>query len=266
MLTRSGIVRRKIRSLALYIFNYLDNSGTANFDTNGEKKFVAELFRHVAASSSGRAVFFDIGANVGEYTEMLLERGSTLSSAPDIHVFEPTKACFELISSKFAAADNVILNRKAVSDSAGSVAIYYDTEKSALASLHKRNLDAYSVELNRSETVDTIRLDAYIEAQRIKHINFVKIDIEGHEMAAFAGFGSYLDGEFIDFVQFEYGGANLDSHTSLMDLYSLFDKAGFVMTKVMRNGLEIRPYKPWMDNFHYANYVAVSRKILPGLT
>ena len=84
-------------------------------------------------------------------------------------------------------------------------------------------------------------------------------------MAAFEGLGSYLNGDFIDFVQFEYGGANLDSHTSLMELYALFEKAGFVMTKVMRNGLDIRPYKPWMENFQYANYVAISRKIVDGL-
>jgi hypothetical protein len=47
-----------------------------------------------------------------------------------------------------------------------------------------------------------------------------------------------------------------------MDFYTLFDGAGFVMAKVMRGGLEIRPYRPWMDNFQYANYVAVSRRIV----
>jgi hypothetical protein len=50
-----------------------------------------------------------------------------------------------------------------------------------------------------------------------------------------------------------------------MDLYTLFEKAGFVVAKVMRNGLEVRPYKPWMDNFQYANYVAISSKVLSRL-
>jgi FkbM family methyltransferase len=161
--------------------------------------------------------------------------------------------------------DYVILNRKAVSNRASAVEIYYDTEKSALASLYKRNLDAFSVVMNRSEIVETNRLDMYIETMGVRHIHLLKIDIEGHEIAAFEGLGAYLHGDFIDFVQFEYGGANLDSHTSLVDLYSVFNKAGFVMAKVMRNGLEVRPYYPWMDNFQYANYVAVSHRIMAEL-
>ena len=261
MITRENGLIRKLRTLVLRIFLYLDNSGTADFDTNGEKRFVEDLFDFVALTEPNRAVFFDIGANVGEYTEMLLERSSVLPRAPEIHVFEPTTSCFGIITAKFGARDNVVLNQQAVSNSAGGVEIYYDAEQSTLASLHKRNLEAYSVELSCSETVDTIRLDTYIEGRGIAHIHFLKIDIEGHEVAAFEGLGKYLDGDFIDFIQFEYGGANLDSHTSLMGFYTLFDKAGFVMTKVMRNGLEVRPYKPWMDNFQYANYVAVSKKI-----
>ncbi|GEM_PF-6492360 len=52
----------------------------------------------------------------------------------------------------------------------------------------------------------------------------------------------------------------IDSHTSLMELYVLFEDAGFVVAKIMRKGLEIRSYKPWMDNFQYGNYVAISKK------
>ncbi len=265
MITRENGVIRKLRTLALWIFLYLDNSGTADFDTNGERKFVGNLFDFVAHAEPGRAVFLDIGANIGEYTQMLLEKSSALPAVPEIHVFEPTRSYFEIIMAKFGIRENVVLNQQAVSNSAGEVEIYYDAEKSTLASLYKRNLDAYSVELNRSETVTTTRLDRYIERKGITHIHFLKIDIEGHEIAAFEGLGRYLNGDFIDFVQFEYGGANLDSRTSLMDFYSLFDNAGFVMTKIMRNNLEVRPYKPWMDNFQYANYVAVSKRIFDEL-
>ncbi len=256
---------RKLRTLTHRIFLYLDNSGMADFDTNGEKKFVENLFSYVAQTQLSRAVFIDVGANVGEYTEMLLAKSSALPTVPAIHVFEPTRSCFEVIRKKFGARGNVILNQLAVSDNAGEVEIYYDAEHSALASLHKRNLAAYSIELNRSEMVMAIRLDAYIEQKGIAHINFLKIDIEGHEIVALEGLGKYLNGDFIDFVQFEYGGANLDSHTNLMDFYTMFDKSGFVVSKVMRNGLEVRPYKPWMDNFQYANYVAISKKIFDGL-
>jgi hypothetical protein len=105
-------------------------------------------------------------------------------------------------------------------------------------------------------------MDEYIESKNIKHINFIKIDIEGHELRAFEGFGKYINGDFIDYIQFEYGGANLDSHTSLMEIYKFLESRGFLIAKVMRNGLEIRSYKPFMENFNYANYVAISKRVV----
>ena len=266
MITDQSVLMRKLRTLALRVFLYLDNSGTSDFDSNGEKRFIDNLFRRVACTRGDTTVFFDVGANVGEYTRMLVDKCATANFTPEIHVFEPTRSCFETVSAKFGGMDHVILNRKAISNKAEQVEIYYDVAGSELASLYKRNLDAYSTEMNRSETVEAIRLDSYIETAGIKHIHFLKIDIEGHEIAAFEGLGIYLNVDFIDFIQFEYGGANLDSHTSLMDLYAVFTKAGFVMTKVMPNGLEVRPYKPWMDNFQYANFVAVSDRVMAEFT
>lgn len=51
--------------------------------------------------------------------------------------------------------------------------------------------------------------------------------------------GAYLNSNFIDYIQFEYGGADLDSH----------------------KGLKVRDYKPYMGNFQYSNYVAISNRI-----
>lgn len=265
MITHPALFRSKLRSLALHLFNYLENNGNADFAANGEECFIEGLFAHLAKSVHGRAVLLDVGANVGEYTQMLLDRSARLSSGAQIHLFEPTRACFGTLTSKFARLPSVILNNKAVSNIAGTAQIYYDAGGSKLASLERRNLDAYAVRLDQSESVETIRLDDYLRERGIDHVHFLKIDIEGHEMAAFEGMGEYFSGEVLDFVQFEYGGANLDSHTTLMDLYALFEGAGFVVAKVMRGGLEIRPYKPWMDNFCYANYVAISRRVADGL-
>ena len=129
----------------------------------------------------------------------------------------------------------------------------------------RANLSSIGMSLNQSETVQTIRLDSYIKAKRITHIHLLKIDIEGHEIAAFEGMGEYLSGDFVDFIQFEYGGANLDSKTSLMDLYALFESRGFVVGKLMPRGVELRAYKAWMENFQYANYVAISRPLAQKL-
>lgn len=266
MITRSNIIVKKLRSLALHLFHHLENNGNIDFAANGERRFTENLFSYLAKAAHGRVVLFDIGANVGEYTEMLLENGGGLTQGVEIHVFEPTRACFDILKGKFSASGGVVLNDNAVSKASGTAEIFYDISGSKLASLERRNLDAYSIRLERSETVKTVRLDEYLDKKGIGHVHFMKIDIEGHEVAAFEGMGKYFNGEIVDFIQFEYGGANLDSHTSLMELYALFDKAGFVVAKIMRDGLEIREYRPWMDNFQYANYVAISRRIVDSLS
>lgn len=205
---------------------------------------------------------FDMGANIGEYSSMLLDNSQRHDVALELHLFEPTKSCFETISKKFESNMNLTLNNFGVSDSNMSAKIFYDKEQSGLASLYKRNLDSYNLELNKSEEIVLKRVDEYIESKNIKHISFVKIDIEGHELKAFNGFGKYLNSDFIDYIQFEYGGANLDSHSSLMEIYKFFEDKNFSIAKVMPKGLEVLQYKPFMDNFMYANYVAISNKIL----
>jgi len=205
---------------------------------------------------------FDIGANVGEYSSMLLDNSKSHNVELNLHLFEPTKSCFEIISKKFGSKNNVTLNNFGVSDSNTTAQIFYDKEQSGLASLYQRNLDSYNLQLNQSEEIILKRIDEYIEEKNIKHVDFIKIDIEGHELKAFYGFGNYLNDDFVDYIQFEYGGANLDSHSSLMEIYKFFEKRGFSIAKIMPNGLEVRKYSPFMDNFMYSNYVAISNKVL----
>ena len=143
----------------------------------------------------------------------------------------------------------------------GNAEIYYDQEKSGFASLYQRNLDFYKINLSKSETISLKRLDNYFQIANIEHVHLMKIDIEGHEIAAWKGMAHFLNLDFVDFIQFEYGGSNLDSHTSLLDIYSMLEKAGFIICKLMPKFLEPRSYRPNIDNFSYAKYVAVSNRV-----
>lgn len=261
MYTDIPFIKRKLRGLAWRVFNTIENNGNAKFEENGEKVFIENLFKTFKANGGGKIVF-DIGANIGEYSTMLLDNSQKNGVEVELHLFEPTKSCFQTISKKFNSKSNVTLNNFGVSDSNATAQIFYDKEQSGLASLYQRNLDSYNLQLNQSEEITLKRIDEYIQHKNIQHIDFIKIDIEGHELKAFDGFGNYLNSDFIDYIQFEYGGANLDSHSSLMEIYKFFEDREFTVAKIMPNGLEIRKYGPYMDNFMYANYVAISNKVL----
>jgi FkbM family methyltransferase len=256
---------RKIRVLTLRIFYWIENDNNIDFTSNGEGYFIDAVVSYFAKLEGMRLEIFDIGGNRGDYTQILLEKSYNQKLNARIHVFEPTTSCFKLLTDRFAKLSNIILNQLAVSNSNGDMEIYYDQQESPLASLYQRNLSAIGMSLSQSETIQTTRLDAYIRGKEITHIHLLKIDIEGHEIAAFEGIGDYLSGDFVDFIQFEYGGANLDSKSSLMDFYAMLEKREFVIGKLMPRGVELRAYEPWMDNFQYANYVAISRRVVEKL-
>ncbi len=245
----------KIKSVLFTINNRLDNNNNPDIDTNGESKF---LDRFLNSFDKGITVF-DVGANIGHYSEIIVNSCAYRSLNYEIHLFEPTKSCFTELTNKFGQNPRLVLNNFGVSDSEGSTTIFYDTEKSGFASLYQRNLKHENISMDQQEEIVIKRLDAYIEENKITKIDLLKIDIEGHELFAFKGLGKYLNSDFISAIQFEYGGANLDSHTSLKDLYTLLQPAGFDIYKIMKKGLEKREYTGRIENFQYANYVALSK-------
>ncbi len=254
-------LERKILGLAYRI----QNTGDGNFEKNGELAFARKLGDLYADADF---VFFDIGANKGEYTSMILS--ATRAKSLSAHLFEPQKTCFKGLSSmRFLTLPKhtperkaVILNNFGLSDENGEATLFKDADESGLASVHKRNLDHYGIDMGLTETISLRKASEYVAEKLVKKIHLIKIDVEGHEIPALSGFGDFLSGDNVDFIQFEYGGANLDSHTSLLELFRFFEARGFVVCKMTKKGLETRRYGPELENFMYQNYVAVSKRIV----
>jgi FkbM family methyltransferase len=247
------------KNCLIKIVNRLENNNNCNFKTNGEEKFINDFF---SIYRNSKMIIFDIGGNIGNYSAIILKKCKEYKIDYTIHIFEPTKSCFSILNEKFGTNNSIIINNFGLSNVNTKTLIYYDKENSGLASLYRRNLKAYNIQLDKSEMVDLKRMEDYINERKIPRIDFLKVDIEGHELFAFKGFGPYLSSKFITVIQFEYGGANLDSHTSLMEIYELLKKRGFEVFKIMPKYIEKRQYYPYMDNFFYSNYVAISKEFI----
>lgn len=239
----------------------LENIGNGHPTVSGESAFISQFSERYADS----IVCFDIGANVGDYTDLLLRSRGVKAARDAYHLFEPQKTCFADLKKRFAGERGIVLNNFALSDAKGEAVIYKDSDKSGLTSLYKRNLEYYGLKMDVEETIALETAADYIARNRISKIHLVKMDVEGNEMKTLKGFDSYLRPDFIDFIQFEYGGANLDSHTNLMDFFAFFEERGFIVCKMMRKGLERRTYDPRIENFICQNYVAVSKNIFETL-
>lgn len=235
----------------------LDNSGDTNIVKNGELNFI----RSVCKNASEDFVFFDIGGNYGEYTELILRELNTKNY--NIHIFEPQKKILEGLKEKFEGNKSIVINDYGLSDKDSSQPIYKNNDGSGLASLYPRDLKHYDIPMNVTEDIKLKTGLEYVKKNKIGHINFMKIDVEGHELFVLRGFGEFLSTKHIDIIQFEYGGANLDSRTSLLDFFNYFQDRGFYLCKIMRKSLlPFKQYDPRFENYVYQNWVAINPKLL----
>ncbi|RRD66105.1 FkbM family methyltransferase [Fretibacterium sp. OH1220_COT-178] len=250
-------LRSFLKKVAWRLYAWAENLNDCNFESNGEGYFLSHL---PFEEQKEPFIFFDVGANMGKYSQMLLKQ------FPDAegHLFEPLPSCAAELRDVFIDNKTVHINEAAVSDEEETRSLWFADPQNTLASFYRRDPASCGVDANSFLEVKTITLESYIKSHGIKHIHLLKVDVEGHELKVLEGLGGFLRPDFIDLIQFEYGGAGIDSMTSLRSLYRLFESRGFIVCKLMPKGLCRRCYYPVMDNFQYSNYVAVSMS-LPGI-
>jgi len=259
---KKNLFRKKIRNIIFLLYNWVENNNDAEFATNGEKRFLNSLINTLLDSLT----IFDIGANIGKYSEIIIEECNSKKLKYDLHIFEPSKKAFEILEAKFSKDKNIYLNNFGVSDSERDAEIFFDKEGSSLASLYQRKDSSGKLLLDKKDVIHLKRLEGYIRERSIKKIDFLKIDIEGHELSAFRGLGEFLNPSFIKAIQFEYGGTNFDSKTSLRELYSLLEPKGYTIFKIIKNHIEKRNYELKMENFQYSNYAALAEDLFSDRT
>jgi FkbM family methyltransferase len=115
----------------------------------------------------------DIGANMGMYTRQL----SKLT--PRVHAFEPTREMARLL--RKTSARNVIVHEVALSDRTGSAELHLPIIEGERATT-RASLETMEGPQS-GQTVAVRRLDDEID----EPIGFMKIDVEGHELAVLRG-------------------------------------------------------------------------------
>jgi hypothetical protein len=54
MLVKLPYIKQKVRGLSWRIFNFIENNGNANFDLNGERVFIENLYNFFNTNGGGR--------------------------------------------------------------------------------------------------------------------------------------------------------------------------------------------------------------------
>lgn len=151
------------------------------------------------------------------------------------------------------------LNNIALGEKNKKAFLYFDRELSGLASVYKRRLDHFNIGMKKQEEINVIKLDSYCEEKNIIHIDLIKLDVEGYEYKILLGAASLLKNNAIDYIQFEFGGCNIDSRTYFQDFYYLL-KNNYNIYRILKNDLYlIDKYREADEIFVTTNYLAINK-------
>lgn len=225
---------------------------------SGERAVFRNFLRE-RKSASKPLVIFDVGANVGEYTQMVVEEAEKTEVQYHVYSFEPSQKAFTELEKKFTSNPQVSLSRFGIGKEQAEVMLYADAAGSGLGSLYSRDLAFYDITITPQAVVSVITLDQFCAEQAITYIDFLKLDIEGSEYAALQGAVQLLGQKKIRVIQFEFGGTAIDARVYFKDFYSLLYRE-YDIYRVLKTGLrKVNSYEERWEIFMTSNFIAKIR-------
>lgn len=204
--------------------------------------------------NSDKPLLFDVGANIGEYTEEFLLRFPEGQS----FAFEPSSAHLTILRRRMSGSRRVKIFPIGLGVEASIRTLYKDKDVSGLASLTRRRLDHMKIEMNYVENVSIRTLDDIVIEAGVTCIDLLKIDVEGHDLDVLRGGTNAMERGLVKLVQFEFGGCNLDTRTNLQDFWYFFQQYGFEIGIVQptKQVEPLKTYDEFYEQYRTTNFVA----------
>ena len=236
------------RACRRYVDRY-NGENDSDIRTNGELRFMQRALARCQT-------VFDVGANVGDWTALALSIKPGLA----IHCFEPRRFTYDkLLDRKFPPT--VICNNFGLSSFVKETKLHVFETGSPLNSLYPRGgLEDLGVKSQlQEEVIQLSTLDRYCRERSVSQIDFLKLDVEGHELEVFKGMTESLSQGRVRIIQFEYGGCNIDAGVLLKDIWQFFEGFGYAFYKIYPTGIKRAVhYSQSFENFQYQNWAVVT--------
>jgi FkbM family methyltransferase len=210
--------------------------------------FDAVLCHFLTAERSGTEaplMIFDIGAHFGES----VARFRRLFPEAVIHTFEPDSENFAALKENWAQDERVIPVNLGISSRKGTL-LFHRNVKHNTSGFHPVNPDSQWLQdrsasfdvapeefTEKSYEVPITDLDSYAAENGITHIDFMKIDTQGHEDEVLAGAEGLLENGAVDVIETELTVGNpYTKSLQFYDLERVLIPAGFRFYAISRGG------------------------------
>ncbi len=208
--------------------------------------------RWLAAQVAPRCkTFVDVGANVGQWSEMFLHYAPA-----DVRgiLFEPGTAALAELRRRIARPEIEIVAAALSDRETESGSFFEEPDAGSMSSLTRTAAPPTAVRAS----VRITTLDLAMQRAGVRSIDFLKIDTEGHDLYVLRGAVELLRARAIDMIQFEYGDMWASAGATLAAAIELLSEHGYTTYLLKSGGLYRFPYERLGEFFTYANFVAVS--------
>lgn len=245
---------RKYINRALSAYGY---GNSANPDISGESFLVGKVL-----PALGPKVVLDIGANIGDYSRLVLE---TLPEAR-VFSFEPLReslTTLERLSSEFG--DRAVAVGLGVGNKVQDLEIHFDPGATTHASFSPEAADVPYVSNAETRTISVTTLDAFAESHLDgQTVDFIKIDTEGFEAEVLQGAQDMLVRHRPMAVQIEFNWHHMFRSHSLHYLSRYLN--GYELFQLVPGGMARRDAKDPLSNlFAFSNFVFLRADLVEPL-
>ncbi len=203
---------------------------------------------------------FDVGANEGQSA---LEFERKLAPAT-IYCFEPFPKTFERLAKNTTGHSNIKPINTALGESSGWHTMYL-TEDSLTHSLLPASIQAKDylgsmMERSGEVQVRTSTLDDFVQQEQIRHIDLLKLDVQGFELKVIQGAARTLEARQVSMLFTEVNFVQLyEEQAYFHEIYQTLMEKDFKVVGFYGLNYRQGPYLNWCDAL-FVNTVALEQR------
>jgi len=245
---------KKIYLLGLAGMGY-GSASLLEIDESGEEK-VFDYFIKKQSGNANELTIFDVGANMGHFSIIFSKKLQKLKSI--FFCFEPSNFTYNELIKNTKEYSNIKVFNIGLGSKEETLSLHTNFDGTGSATIYQQGLQGFSKN-PQTETISLTTLDKFCADSNIKKIDYLKIDVEGHELEVLKGGEQFLKNYTINFIQFEFGHFHIYSRTFFKDFWDLLSP-DYNIYRILPSGIyPINHYGEDLEIFKACNFLAIKK-------